>query len=258
MYTIIKEEKPMNFFELMESKKTAFSKTERVIYELIKKNPQDYANSSLTVLCDTNRFTKPALVRFAQKLGFSGFTEMQFKLQQDLKEYSKSSQTKSGAEFYSGILQEAERSLSPKVIQQVVDKLKHAHAIYTMGVHLSHLPAEELLLILHHSMDTPAFCPTQDQIPVRFHSGDVVVIFSAISGGFHGTFLKRFRDNKEGKPYLILVTVNSKHPLRHNFDMVITLPSGGPADSASIVLSDTFAFMMFNDMVMRALGRSEE
>lgn len=248
----------MNIFELMDSKKTAFSKTERVIHELIKKNPHEYATRSLTILSDTNHFAKPALVRFAQKLGFSGFTEFQFKLQQDLKEYSEAAQKKSGAEFYSSVLHQVEQSLPKKTVDAFVEKIRNAHVVYIMGVHLSHLPAEELLLILHHSTEVPAICPTQDLIPVHFQADDVIVIFSAISGGVHSSFLKRFRTQKEGKPYLILVTVNSKHPLRHNFDMVITLPSGGEGDSASIVLSDTFAFMMFNDIVMRAINNKSE
>ena len=75
----------MNIFELMDSKVSSFSKTDKAIYEQIKKFPEEFANSSLNVLCDSGSFTKSAMTRFAQKLGFAGYTEFQYQFQQDIR-----------------------------------------------------------------------------------------------------------------------------------------------------------------------------
>ena len=60
---------------------------------------------------------------------------------------------------------------------------------------------------------------------------------------------------EEKRPYLVLVTANSKHPLRHNFNETIVLPCVSLASGSQVVYSDTFAFMMFNDFILRQMNR---
>ena len=62
-----------------------------------------------------------------------------------------------------------------------------------------------------------------------------------------------FKVGRNTKPYMLLVTTNSKHPLRHNFDEVIALPTANVATSNRTVLADTFAFLMFNDVLASLL-----
>ena len=76
----------MNTLELMDASVSSFSKTDRQIYESIRKFPEEFATRSITDVSDNTRVTKPALTRFAKKLGFNGFAELQYQLAQDLKE----------------------------------------------------------------------------------------------------------------------------------------------------------------------------
>ena len=85
----------------------------------------------------------------------------------------------------------------------------------------------------------------------------MILVYSALSGSSYQSLMQTVRKSGENKPYMVLVTVNVKHPLRHNFDEVFVLPGSTMADSAGhTVLSDTFAFLMFNDILTKLLDES--
>ncbi len=243
----------MNALELMESKLSSFSKTDRMIYEMIKKFPPNWAKQSITEIADGSHVTKPALTRFAKKLGFGGFAEFQYQLAQDLKEVETNKKSTSRADIYAKLLRQTEESIDHEVLKDLAARMKQSRKVMVMGSNLSRLPAEELLIGLSLHDEIISFMPPADIVPYHYSEKDMVIIYSAISGGSHQEFLKGFRREGVTKPYLVLVTVNSKHPLRHNFDQVIVLPTLRLQDSSNIVLSDTFAFFMFNDLLTSEL-----
>ena len=51
----------------------------------------------------------------------------------------------------------------------------------------------------------------------------------------------------------MLVTTNSKHPLRRNFDEIVVLSTAALGTAGRTILSDTFAFLMFNDILNEML-----
>lgn len=243
----------MNALEIMESKLSSFSKTDRVIYEMIKKFPANWATQSISEISDEFQVTKPALTRFAKKLGFGGFAEFQYQLAQDLKEVELNKKSVSRADIYSKLLRQTEESIDREALKDLAVRMKQSRKVMTMGSNLSRLPAEELLIGLSLHDEIVSFMPPADIVPYHYSEKDMIIIYSAISGSSHQEFLKGFRREGVTKPYLVLVTVNSKHPLRHNFDQVIVLPTLRLQDSSNIVLSDTFAFLMFNDLLTAEL-----
>ena len=246
---------PMNIIELMDAKKSSFSKTDRKIYEGIKKFPNEFATDSITNLTNTSGVTKSALTRFAQKLGFSGFQELQFQFQTDLKNQNEIYKNKTHSEIYGSVLAQTEETADIHQIRQFIEKLKESHAIYLLGTNLSRIPAEELHIALSFEKDMISILPHADMLPYNFHENDVLIIYSAISGSSHQELMKSLRKENKTKPYMVLITTNAKHPLRHNFDLVFSLPTASLADSTSnTVLSDTFAFLMFNDILTNELA----
>jgi len=245
---------PMNIIELMDAKKSSFSKTDRKIYEGIKKFPNEFATDSITNLTNTSGVTKSALTRFAQKLGFSGFQELQFQFQTDLKSQNEIYKNKTHSEIYGSVLAQTEETADIHQIRQFIEKLKESHAIYILGTNLSRIPAVELHIALSFEKDMISILPHADMLPYNFHENDVLIIYSAISGSSHQELMKTLRKENKTKPYMVLITTNAKHPLRHNFDMIFSLPTASLADSTSnTVLSDTFAFLMFNDILTNEL-----
>lgn len=244
----------MNALELMESKLSSFSKTDRMIYEMIKKFPSEWASQSISEISGNSDVTKPALTRFAKKLGFSGFAEFQYQLAQDLKELQAERKSISRADIYGKLLKQTEVSIDRDVLRALAERMKKSRKVILMGSNLSRLPAEEMLIGLSLYHDIISMMPAPDIVPYHYSENDIIIIYSAISGGSHQEFLKQFRREGVTRPYLVLVTVNSKHPLRHNFNETIVLPTLRLQDSSNIVLSDTFAFLMFNDLLNEELG----
>ena len=247
----------MNTLELMDAAVSSFSKTDRRIYEMIRKFPEEFATSSITKVSDESEVTKPALTRFAKKLGFGGFAELQYQLAQDLKELKENDTKSSNGEKYASILKQTERLISTEEIRSLIRRMRSSRKVILAGANLSRLPAEEMLIALSFEDDICVMMPEPDMMPYHFSENDMVIIYSAISGNSHQGFLRNFRMENAVKPYLVLVTTNSKHPLRHNFDEVFCLPTLPLADTTNTVLSDTFAFLMFNDVIAQELRKQK-
>ena len=244
----------MNIFELMDAKESSFSKTDKIIYGSIKKFPDQFAYDSLSSLCDNGAYTKSAMTRFAQKLGFAGFMEFQYQFQQDLKSYKASPEKTGTAEIYGKILARVSETVSRDTVKDLIRHAKNANRVFILGTNLSLLPAEELLIAFSFSEEINAIMPHHDILPYRFRDDDMIIIYSAISGSSHQELMRYLRRGIQGNPYMVLITTNAKHPLRHNFNEMIALPTTNLKDSIShTVLSDTFAFLMFNDIVAEYL-----
>ena len=248
----------MNTLELMDSKLSSFSKTDRSIYEMIKKFPADWAEGSITELSDKTKITKPAMTRFAKKLGFSGFAEFQYQLAMDLRDSKASKVNFSRAEQYGKLLKQAEESTDLDQIRNLIRRMKKSRKVILIGTNLSRLPAESLLIGLSLHNDICSMILQADIMPYHYNKDDLIIIYSAITGNSHQELLKTLRRSGVTKPYMVLVTVNSKHPLRHNFDEMIVLPTLNLKESGSLVFSDTFSFFMFNDLFINELNQMGE
>jgi len=245
----------MNTLELMDASVSSFSKTDRQIYESIRKFPEEFATRSITEVSDNTCVTKPALTRFAKKLGFSGFAELQYQLTQDLKELRENPAGDSNSEKYASLLIQTDKSVDKEAIRRLIRKMKSSRKVILMGANLSRLPAEELLIALSLNDEVCSMMPQTDLMPFHYSENDMVIIYSAISGNSYQDFLRNFRKENTIKPYLVLITTNSKHPLRHNFDEVFCLPTLPLAGTTNTVLSDTFSFLMFNDLIAQELNK---
>lgn len=242
----------MNTIELMDGSVSSFSKTDRAIYEAIRKFPDAFATSSVTQLSLSAGFSKPALTRFAQRLGFSGFVEFQFQFAQDLEQARARTDAPTSAEVYGSLLKAVEERLDRSQLRGLIDRMRTSRHTYLMGYNLSRIPAEELNIALQFHADIAASSP-QNDVMQHFMPDDLLIVYSAVGGDSYKGLLHEFKIGRNTKPYMVLVTTNSKHPLRRHFDEVIALPSATITSGSRTVLADTFAFLMFNDVLVALL-----
>lgn len=242
----------MNTIELMDGSTSSFSKTDRAIYEAIRKFPDMFATGSVTEISTGGGFSKPALTRFAQRLGYNGFVEFQFQFAQDLEQQRQRDDAPTNAEVYGNLLKMVEERTDTQRLQALVDRMRASRHVYLMGFNLSRMPAEELNIALQFDPSIHASCPQID-IWQRFVKDDLFIAYSAVSGDSFKGLMHEFKIGRNTKPYAVLVTTNSKHPLRRNFDEVFVLPTANVATSNRTVLADTFAFLMFNDLLTKLL-----
>lgn len=242
----------MNTIELMDGSISSFSKTDRAIYESIRKFPDTFATSSVTQLSLSAGFSKPALTRFAQRLGFSGFVEFQFQFAQDLEQARARTDAPTSAEVYGSLLKAVEERLDRSQLSGLIDRMRTSRHTYLMGYNLSRIPAEELNIALQFHADIAVSFPQID-VMQRFMLDDLLIVYSAVGGDSYKGLLHEFKIGRNTKPYMVLVTTNSKHPLRRHFDEVIVLPTATITSGSRTVLADTFAFLMFNDILTALL-----
>ena len=240
----------MDTLELMDSCVNSYSKTDRMIYESIRKFPNRYAQQSISEIAEQGNFSKAALTRFAKRLGFGGFAELQYQLRQDLTQRREGAPT--NAEVYGALLPAVEAAIDRTKLSTLAQRLRDSAHVFLVGSNLSRLPAEELHMALAYTPEVFAVVPPSDVWPT-FRAGDTLIVYSAITGAAHTDFVKRLSAHEEGQPHMVLVTTNSKHPLRKHFDEVFVLPTASLASGTRAVLSDTFAFFVFNDALTSIL-----
>lgn len=240
----------MNTLEQMESYVSSYSKTDRIIYEFIRKFPDNYAHQSISEIAESGHFSKAALTRFAKRLGFGGFAEFQYQLRQDLEQMREGAPT--NAEVYGTLLPTVDAAIDRGQLNELAHRLRQSEHVFLMGANLSRLPAEELHMALMYVPSVFSMVPMPDVIP-RFNPNDTLIIFSAITGGAHVDLAKHVNSRPDERPHMVLVTTNSKHPLRRYFDNLFVLPTAKLTSGTRAVLSDTFAFLIFNDALMSIL-----
>ena len=240
----------MDTLELMDSCVNSYSKTDRMIYESIRKFPNRYAQQSISEIAEQGNFSKAALTRFAKRLGFGGFAELQYQLRQDLTQRREGAPT--NAEVYGALLPAVEAAIDRTKLSTLAQRLRDSAHVFLVGSNLSRLPAEELHMALAYTPEVFAVVPPSDVWPT-FRAGDTLIVYSAITGAAHTDFVKRLSAHEEGQPHMVLVTTNSKHPLRKHFYEVFVLPTASLASGTRAVLSDTFAFFVFNDALTSIL-----
>lgn len=247
----------MNVIDLMDSKNASFSKTERNIYEGIKKFPEQFANSSITEISNHSGFTKASLTRFAKRLGFSGYVEFQFQFQTDLAHLTEEPQ-RNLSDIYSFVLKQTEQSVDPSTLEYLKKLLKHARNVYLTGTNLCRLAAEELEIALKLVSEINVIHPSLDILPIHYKKDDIFILYSVLNGKYHAELVRSLKKEDISRPHMILITPNPKHSLRHNFDDVIVLPSSKLSDKDSSAISDTFSFLMFNELLVQEIKNANK
>ena len=143
----------MNILDLIDTKVSSYTKTDRFIYEKLKKFPERFAENSYSDAVEEFGVSPAALTRFAKKLGFNGFNEFQFQLISDLRERNNDQQSSSMAEKFGKALVRTEESISAKQIDRTADEIIKAERVFCFGFNASSLPARFLWDSLRSKFD---------------------------------------------------------------------------------------------------------
>ena len=57
----------------------------------------------------------------------------------------------------------------------------------------------------------------------------------------------------EHKPYIVMITMNAKHPLRKYADQLIILPEAGIISDNTSAMPETMEFLMFTDLLIQQI-----
>jgi len=246
----------MNIFDLMETKLQTFTKKDRTIYENLKRHPSEFAEASYDELVNILGVSQSALTRFAKKLGFSGYADLQFQLRNDLKAMDGQTEVETNAQIFGGFIKCVEDEVDREELHNLAQRILAAGRVTCTGFQFSGLPARFLSFNLLTEFRIDADKPEFDYIIRSFTQEDVLIIFSAAQGGFYRPLLQRISSLEQSdKPHVALITMNPRHVLRRQCDQVILLPSSGKVLAPHLATLENMMFTMFVDMLLSEIER---
>lgn len=147
----------MNILEKITQHKSAFSKSERKVAEVILANPQTAIHSSIATLAKMSDVSEPTVNRFCRRLDTKGFPDFKLHLAQSLANgtpyVNRHVEEQDGPEEYTkkifestmASLEVARQSVDIGVINRVVDLLTQAQKISFFGLGASASVAHDAL-----------------------------------------------------------------------------------------------------------------
>jgi DNA-binding MurR/RpiR family transcriptional regulator len=246
----------MDTFDLMETKRQSFTKTDRKIYENLTRHPVRFAEASYEELVNIMGVSQSALTRFAKKLGFSGYADLQYQLRSDIKSRDGQTEEETNAQVFGSFLKCVEDEVDHEELSRLAQRVLAADRVTCLGFQYSGLPARFLSFNLMTGFGINADKPEFDYLIHSYTSSDLIIVFSAASGEFFRPLLKRVSGFDEGsRPHVTLVTMSPKHTLRRFCDQIVLLPSSGKLVAPHVVTLENMMFMMFADMLLAELIR---
>ena len=246
----------MDVLDLMETKLSSFTKTDRAVYERLKKYPKEFAHDSYEDIVNSLDVSPSALTRFAKKLGFAGYAELQYQLALDLEQRAQRTSEETIAQIFGSFLLEAENTLDRDALHTLAEHIATARRVSCLGFNLSSIPAQFLCGTLRAQLDINAECLSFDFVDQIYREGDVIVLLSVASGEWYRSFLQRMRKRSpRHQAFVTLVTMNPKHSLRRYADLVITLPTAGKVSRTHTATLENMLFVQFIDSLAAEIGQ---
>ena len=245
----------MDVLDLMETKVSAFTKTDLAIYEYLKADPEGFAHKGYDELVEDLGISPSSLIRFAKKLGYTGYAGLQYQLGIDLEKRAEHGREKTIGETYCDFILQEEKSIDQKALGHLARLVLGASKVHCVGFHLSNLPARFLSVALRALHGVDADSPEYDYLMQQYHSNETIILYSVRSGEQYREFLKSLVKSPDAeRPYVTLVTMNPKHVLRSYCNSIIVLPSAESVGRERVAVIDNMLYMMFNEMLLTKVG----
>ena len=245
----------MDVLDLMETKVSFFTKTDMAIYEYLKADPEGFAHKGYDELVGDLGISPSSLIRFAKKLGYTGYAGLQYQLGIDLEKRAEHGREKTIGEIYCDFILQEEKSIDQVAIDGLARLVLEASKVHCVGFHLSNLPARFLSVALRALHGVDADSPEYDYLMQQYRNDETIIVLSVRSGEQYREFLKSLSKLSDGeRPSTVLVTMNPRHALKSYCDSTIVLPSAESVGNERIAIIDNMLYMMFNEMLLTRIG----
>lgn len=131
-----------------------FTKTDWIIYQFIKNNPEKFIASTASGIAKETNTSDASIIRFSQKVGFSGFYELRYMFQKELGKTRAEHQPSSLADLLSDnkvLLDRFYKQLSPNDTACLRDRMLSSKRIFIIALqesqHLAAIVAQRFLTI---------------------------------------------------------------------------------------------------------------
>lgn len=239
----------MNPFERLDFYKSNYTKSEKIIYEWIKKNPSTVVKDSIESLAEEISTSKAAIIRFSKKIGYSGFAEFKFELSRyiisGIRENKNENMdiSRSITSLYAGYIKQINDFIDLKNIKTIAKTLSNARRVKILGKNRTGLSALQFRYRLTKiGFDAEAITDgiLMNQMQESLTKGDVVLIFTTCAEDLqYYELIKNI--SKNGVTTIVVTCTETKLIKQSNYH--ILLPSIENASTSSFLDNQTIMFV---------------
>lgn len=239
----------MNPFERLDFYKSNYTKSEKIIYEWIKKNPSTVVKDSIESLAEEISTSKAAIIRFSKKIGYSGFAEFKFELSRyiisGIRENKNENMdiSRSITSLYAGYIKQINDFIDLKNIKTIAKTLSNARRVKILGKNRTGLSALQFRYRLTKiGFDAEAITDgiLMNQMQESLTKGDVVLIFTTRAEDLqYYELIKNI--SKNGVTTIVVTCTETKLIKQSNYH--ILLPSIENASTSSFLDNQTIMFV---------------
>lgn len=239
----------MNPFEHLDFYKSNYTKSEKIIYEWIKKNPSTVVKDSIESLAEEISTSKAAIIRFSKKIGYSGFAEFKFELSRyiisGIRENKNENMdiSRSITSLYAGYIKQINDFIDLKNIKTIAKTLSNARRVKILGKNRTGLSALQFRYRLTKiGFDAEAITDgiLMNQMQESLTKGDVVLIFTTRAEDLqYYELIKNI--SKNGVTTIVVTCTETKLIKQSNYH--ILLPSIENASTSSFLDNQTIMFV---------------
>lgn len=239
----------MNPFERLDFYKSNYTKSEKIIYEWIKKNPSTVVKDSIESLAEEISTSKAAIIRFSKKIGYSGFAEFKFELSRyiisGIRENKNENMdiSRSITSLYAEYIKQINDFIDLKNIKTIAKTLSNARRVKILGKNRTGLSALQFRYRLTKiGFDAEAITDgiLMNQMQESLTKGDVVLIFTTRAEDLqYYELIKNI--SKNGVTTIVVTCTETKLIKQSNYH--ILLPSIENASTSSFLDNQTIMFV---------------
>ncbi|AMC93477.1 hypothetical protein AOC36_05630 [Erysipelothrix larvae] len=236
----------MTFISNIENKKSSFTKNEMKACERILDNLMRVQRLSLTKMSEEINVSKTTILRFCQKIGYSGYTEFRFeciKYVNSLKNIEEKNDEKNRlitnvSQRYIDTISQFHMWLDDNDMRQIVEFIKSARIIRCIGEINSSVTCYQLryaLAMYGYNVDVLTAASEVVSIDLSTNDSDVILLISANANPESNIIKETMRLAEGCKTPIILITMNSQTSIKQKVDLAITLPSVASGNESSLL-----------------------
>lgn len=231
---------------------------ERTAAEYVLAYPFDVIRFPAAEIAEGANTSRSNVVRFCQKLGFSGYSEFKYALDRSLKNTKHFPDGREEGSVADTVLQKYLSEFSKldslyhsTQLREVAEVVSSSRRVLVLGWDHSFYAAQQLAFRLTRS-GIGAMAVNLNSVLEAYHNmldeQDAILIFS-VQGKSYSYLLQQYG---ERHPKVILITMSKRAPTFGCADQVITLPSVTRSYSRDM-LDDAPTFYLFIELLMEAI-----
>lgn len=235
----------MNIINNIEANKNNFTKAELKFYELLKENIKYVESHSIVMVAKKCGASKSAILRFCQKIGYSGYSEFRFDLMKYTHSQIKNNNEVSILSMTSSIFNKAIekiRTIDENKIIKCVKKIYNANIIKVMGLMDSSLVAKKFFY--DFTKLGKNILTITDIMEINFAissmvKNDLIILFSV--DGYLNNLEDFFKDIKEKNNDMILITCNKNAKfIKYSSEHIVI-----PCENNSAIIDEHILLFIF-------------